>query len=81
VGTALHNPSYSRPEKYIVGRGYHLMVKGMKEAELKELVSKITAADLKGEVKKRGIKMGACPTKMDYAKKLPEDVLKNLAKK
>jgi hypothetical protein len=57
------------------------MVKGMKEAELKELVSKISSADLKGEVKKRGIKMGRCPTKMDFAKKLPEDVLKKLAGK
>jgi hypothetical protein len=57
------------------------MVMDMKDAELKELVSKVSAADLKKEVKKRGIKMGACPTKMDYAKKLPEDVLKNLAGK
>ena len=53
----------------------------MKDADLKELVAKISSADLKKEVKKRGIKMGACPTKMDYAKKLPEDVLKDLAKK
>ena len=30
------------------------MVKGMKDAELKELVSQISSADLKGEVKKRG---------------------------
>lgn len=60
---------------------YHLMVKGMKEAELKELVKGISSADLKGEVKKRGIKMGRCPTKMDFAKKLPEDVLRKLAGK
>lgn len=57
------------------------MVKGMKEAELKELVKGISSADLKGEVKKRGIKMGRCPTKMDFAKKLPEDVLRKLAGK
>jgi len=57
------------------------MVMGMKEQELKELVSKISSADLKNEVKKRGIKMGRCPTKMDFAKKLPEDVLKDLAGK
>ena len=61
--------------------GNHHMVKAVKEAELKELVSQISSADLKGEVKKRGIKMGRCPTKMDFAKKLPEDVLKKLAGK
>jgi hypothetical protein len=55
------------------------MVKGMKESELADLVKEISSADLKGEVKKRGIKMGRCPTKMDFAKKLPEDVLKKLA--
>jgi nucleoside-diphosphate-sugar epimerase len=36
-------------------------------------VKEISSADLKSEVKKRGIKMGRCPTKMDFAKKLPED--------
>ena len=53
----------------------------MKESELESLVKKISSADLKNEVKKRGIKMGRCPTKMDFAKKLPEDVLKDLAGK
>ena len=57
------------------------MVMSMKEAELKELVKEISSADLKAEVKKRGIKMGRCPTKMDFAMKLPGDVLKKLAKK
>ena len=51
----------------------------MKEEELKALVKKISSAALKSEVKKRGIKMGSCPTKMDFARKLPEDVLKDLA--
>ncbi|HVN65995.1 MAG TPA: hypothetical protein VMT31_05210 [Methanomicrobiales archaeon] len=51
----------------------------VKDAELKELVSRISSADLKSEVKKRGIKMGRCPTKMDFARKLPENVLKELA--
>jgi hypothetical protein len=55
------------------------MVKGMEDRELKDLVSRISPADLKNEVKKRGIRMGRCPTKMDYAKKLPGDVLKELA--
>jgi hypothetical protein len=53
----------------------------MKDAELKALIEKISSAALKNEVKKRGIKMGRCPTKMDFAKKLPEDVLKGLAEK
>jgi hypothetical protein len=57
------------------------MVNGMQEQELKELVSHISSADLKSEVKKRGIKMGRCPTKMDFARKLPGDVLKELAGK
>ena len=35
-------------------RGYHPMVNGMKEAELRELVKGISSADLKSEVKKRG---------------------------
>jgi len=53
----------------------------MKDEELKDLVKKISSAALKSEVKKRGIKMGSCPTKMDFAKKLPEEVLKDLAGK
>ncbi|MDD1656980.1 MAG: hypothetical protein LUQ41_00770 [Methanomicrobiales archaeon] len=57
------------------------MVRSMKDAELKELIKDIPAAALKDAVKKRGIKMGRCPTKADYAKSLPDDVLKNLAKK
>ena len=58
------------------------MVKeGMKDADLEALVKGISSADLKNEVKKRGIKMGRCPTKMDFARKLPEDVLKKLAGK
>jgi hypothetical protein len=57
------------------------MVRTMKESEFEALVKKISSAALKNEVKKRGIKMGRCPTKMDFAKKLPEDVLKDLAEK
>jgi hypothetical protein len=57
------------------------MVRTMKEDELEALVKKISSASLKNEVKKRSIKMGRCPTKMDFAKKLPEDVLRSLAEK
>jgi len=57
------------------------MVMRVKDAELAELVKGISSADLKAEVKKRGIKMGRCPTKMDFAKQLPGDVLKKLAGK
>ena len=52
----------------------------MKDAELEALMKKISSAALKTE-KKRGIKVGSCPTKMDFAKKLPEDVLKDLVGK
>lgn len=53
----------------------------MKDTELEALVKEISSASLKEEVKKRGIKMGRCPTKMDFARKLPEDVLRSLAEK
>ncbi|OFV68480.1 MAG: hypothetical protein SCAL_000156 [Candidatus Syntrophoarchaeum caldarius] len=48
---------------------------------LEELVKKVTAKDLKAEAKKRDIKLGRCPTKMDIAKKLPLEVLEELASK
>ena len=60
---------------------YIPVVRSMKDAELKALIKDIPATALKDEVKKRGIKMGRCPTKADYAKSLPEDVLKKLARK
>jgi hypothetical protein len=52
----------------------------MKEAELETLIKTISVKDLKEEAKKRGISLGRCPTKMDIAKKLPEEALKKLAR-
>ncbi|MDD1671837.1 MAG: hypothetical protein LUO82_02400 [Methanomicrobiales archaeon] len=57
------------------------MVIGLKEAELKSVIKDISAKDLKEEAKKRGISLGRCPSKMDIAKKLPEEALKKLGKK
>jgi len=50
-----HNPSFSIPGKVSGwGRGYHLLVTGMKDAELAELVQEISSVDLRSEAKKRG---------------------------
>jgi len=53
----------------------------MTDKELEKLLKSVSSKDLKDEVKKRGIALGRCPTKMDLAKKLPQDVVKKLAKK
>jgi hypothetical protein len=52
----------------------------MKKSDLESLIKSISAKDLKEEAKKRGIALGRCPTKIDIAKKLPQDVLERLAK-
>jgi len=58
-----------------------LVLISMDEKELETLVKKIKAKDLKNELKQRGIPMGKCPTKLDLARKLPDDVVKSLAEK
>ena len=52
----------------------------MDETQLEELIRSISAKALKDEAKKRGIPLGRCPTKMDIAKKLPPEALKQLSK-
>jgi hypothetical protein len=52
----------------------------MEKSDLESLIKSISVKDLKEEAKKRGIALGRCPTKMDIAKKLPQDVLKKLAR-
>jgi hypothetical protein len=64
-----------------VVRKYSRVVIGMKDAELKAVIKDISVKDLKAEAKKRGISLGRCPSKMDIAKKLPEETLKKLAGK
>jgi hypothetical protein len=56
------------------------MVVTMKADRMETLIKSISVKDLKEEAKKRGIALGRCPTKMDIAKKLPDDVLEKLAK-
>jgi hypothetical protein len=52
----------------------------MEMSDLERLIQSISAKELKDEAKKRGIAFGRCPTKMDIAKKLPQDVLEKLAR-
>ena len=51
------------------------------DEDLAELVRSITTKDLRAEIKKRGLKAGRCPTKMDLARLLPEDRIRELAGK
>lgn len=44
-----------------------------------ELIKPIPTKTLKDEVKKRGLKLGRCPTKLDCARLLPEEVLRKLS--
>ena len=46
-----------------------------------DLIKKIKFVDLKAAAKERDIKLGSCPTKLSIAKKLPKDVLEELASK
>ncbi|MDI6719001.1 MAG: hypothetical protein QMD46_05260 [Methanomicrobiales archaeon] len=52
----------------------------MDDKELTDLLKRIKTKDLKDAARQRNIPLGRCPTKVDIARKLPDDVLKELAK-
>lgn len=54
---------------------------GTDDMELEALLKRVKTSDLKAEAKKRGISCGRCPKKMDIARKLPRDVVAQLAEK
>ncbi|MDD1704013.1 MAG: hypothetical protein LUP97_02095 [Methanoregula sp.] len=49
------------------------------EKEMQALIKPIKTSSLKEEIKKRNLKPGRCPTKMDLAKMIPEETLRELA--
>jgi len=53
----------------------------MDEKEMEALLKSVKASSLKAEIKKRNLKPGRCPTKMDLARMLPEEALRELAGK
>ncbi|MFQ6051576.1 MAG: hypothetical protein ACE5K4_07775 [Candidatus Hydrothermarchaeota archaeon] len=49
--------------------------------DIEKLIKNVKMADLKQAAKERNIKLGKCPKKIDIAKKLPREVLEELASK
>lgn len=69
-----------RPGKSLIRGGViSPLVICMDEKEMQALIKPITTSRLKEEIKKRNLKPGRCPTKMDLARMLPEETLRDLA--
>lgn len=66
-------------EIFILWTRHLSLVIPMDEKEMQALIKPIKTSSLKEEIKKRNLKPGRCPTKMDLAKMLPEETLRELA--
>jgi hypothetical protein len=89
---SLHRGNFRAPirERDAAQHGITFMISGagdvnggsvMDDEKLVELIKPIKTKELKEELKKRGLKAGRCPTKLDLARLLPDDVLLEMVEK